>query len=178
MKASKVIEIILNVIIVVLFLDAGITVLLLRHMANEYDAALCGTVILITGVAKILVFIISQAYKTKRFSPLITGVLMVLFSFIFYFGKHNLDTLCFGWGIFEIATCLYEIQDEAFEIKEDKMAIAEIAIDVACIVFGVLLCFELSGGLHVHLIFAGISLLLMSASALVKFIITLVRKKQ
>ena len=47
---------IINLICSLLFLAAGITVLVLRHINPEYDAQLLGTILLVAGFVELLVY--------------------------------------------------------------------------------------------------------------------------
>lgn len=170
MKLSKVIRNVLSLLEVVLFIAAGITVLLLRGAGVQYDRVILGTILIITGSCKFAVFFIEQAYKLPSNFLLISAILMIGFGFIFLFSGTEMETLCFGWGIMEIALGAVEIQTSLFEVKEDKFQIVEIAIALGNIVFGVLLCVRLSNGLNGHLIFMGISFILTGILYLFKHI--------
>ena len=78
----------------------------------------------------------------------------------------------------EIVLGSIETYIDTLQIK-DKEYIAwfELVLNVATVVFGVLLCMHLSEGLTLHIIFLGISLLLHGAIALIKFIGSLREKE-
>ena len=170
MKPITIFHIVLNVIIITLFLTSGITVLLLRQFADDYNRILLGTTLLVAGIVKFIIYFLNKGYKNPRNITIITSIIMIALGIIFFASKKEVEMLCFGWGVVEIVLGLIEVYIDILEIREDKIAILEMVINTATIVFGVLLCIKLSDGLSVHLIFLGISLILLAVIALLKLI--------
>lgn len=177
MKTSKVLELILNIIVVLLFLGAGITVLLLRRLSEEYDSILLGTVLIVVGSARGVIYIISKGYKYRRNITFITSLAMIGLGIVFLVSDRDIETLCFGWGMMELILGSIEVYIDVLELKEDKIAIAEMAINLGTIVFAILLCIKMSEGLTGHLIFLGISLILLAALQTFKLIRSLRSKE-
>ena len=170
MKPITIFQIILNIVIITLFLTSGITVLLLRQFAEEYNRILLGTTLIVAGAVKFIIYFLNKGYKNPKNITIITSIIMISLGVIFFVSEKEIEMLCFGWGVIEIVLGLIEVYIDILEIKEDRIAIFEMVVNVATIVFGVLLCINLSNGLSVHLIFLGISLILLAIIALLKLI--------
>ncbi len=168
MKTSKVIEIILNVIIITLFLGSGIAVLIARYFAAEYDKFFLGTTLMITGGAKLVIYFLNKGYHNPRNITIITALIMISLGILFFAGNQSIEMLCFGWGVTEIVLGMIEVYIDILEIREDKIAALEMVVNFSTIVFGVLLCINLSEGLTTHIIFLGISLILLSIISALK----------
>lgn len=174
MDTKKTLPIILNSIIIALFLASGIITLVLRSSADSYNNILLGSILLVVGFSKAVIYYINLGFKNKHNVSIIGAVLMIGLGFVFLFGNKETEMLCFGWGIMEIALGLIEVYVDVIEIRENnKIAILEVIVNTATIVFGVLLCIHLSSGLTVHLIFLGISLILLGVIATIKLISSL-----
>ena len=170
MKTSTIVQIILNSIIITLFLGSGITVLLLRHFANGYDKYLLGTTLIVSGTAKLIIYYLNKGHKNPRNITIISSGVMIALGALFFISNRDMEMLCFGWGVTEIVLGLIEVYIDLLEVKEDKIAILELVVNATTIVFGALLCINLSNGLTVHLIFLGISLILLAIIAFLKLI--------
>lgn len=177
MKSSKIVQIILNVIVIALFLGAGVTVLVLRRLAESYDSLLLGTVLLVVGGVKGAIYIISKGYKYHRNITFVSALAMISLGIVFLVSDRDMETLCFGWGMMELVLGAIEVYIDILEIKETKIAFAEMAINIGTIVFAILLCIRMSAGLTGHLIFLGVSLILLAALQTFKFIRSLRSKE-
>lgn len=178
MKTSRIVQIILNCLIIAIFLAAGAVILILRHFAYEYDVVLLGTILLISGAARAVVYFINKGYKHPRDITLISSIIMIGLGVVYIVSKKDVEVLCFGWGIMEIVLGSIESYIDTLQIK-DKEYIAwfELVLNVTTVVFGILLCMHLSEGLTLHIIFLGISLLLYGTIALIKFVGSLREKE-
>ena len=170
MKHLNILQIILNILVIVIFLGSGIAILILRGVAEEYDAFVLGMTLLIAGFAKGFIYFINKGFTYNRNITIISSAVMIGLGFVFLFSGRDIEMLCFGWGIMEIVLGAIEVYIDLLEIKEDKIAYLELVVNSATILFGILLCINLTDGLTVHLIFVGISLILLSINAINKFI--------
>ena len=163
MSRKNLFIIIINWICVALFLAAGIVVLVLKHNAAEaYDGIILGAVLLVGGSVKILVYIFSKCYKEPVDISAVVGTVMVALGFVFMFSHYDIETLCFGWGILEAVASGIEIHQSALKIKEHRLAIFEVIISAGTLFFAIILCIKNTDALNGHLIFMGISLILLS----------------
>ena len=64
------------------------------------------------------------------------------------------------------------------EVKHNRLAIIEIAVELATIVFGILLCIKLEEGLTGHLLFMSISLFMIAIMILLEVAPELKRNKE
>ena len=153
---------IINLICSLLFLAAGITVLVLRHINPEYDAQLLGTILLVAGFVELLVYASHYVFKDPSNMIVIAGGIKLALGFVFLFASRDMDSLCFAWGVADIVIACTEIFIISREIKHQPMKGFEIAVAIGDLIFGIILCIKLSHGLTGHLIFLGISLILYS----------------
>ena len=178
MKAKKVIDIILNSIVIILFLGAGIFTLVMKATNDEFDGIILGTILIVAGVAKIISYFLRKGFKHPTNITLVTGIVMIVLAVIFFLDKFDLVSLCLAWGIMEIIIGLTELQVDLFAARKDKWAIGEIVIDLGGITFGVLLTIHLEEGLHAHLIFMGISFILYAALYAIELVRELKEKEE
>ena len=147
---------------VFLFLATGITVIVLKHSATEYDHIILGSVLLVVGSAKIITYFLSSSFKDPRETSVVVGAAMTALGFIFLFSTYDIASLCFGWGILEIVASGIEIHQKSQRVKKEPIVIIEIAIAVGSLIFAILLCVRTTEALNAHLIFLGVSLILIS----------------
>lgn len=162
MKNLKVLQIVLNSLIVLLFLAIGVTIIVLGTTNDQYDNIMLGIFLLLAGFARLAIYFMTRGYAEPVNFNLLSGVAFLVFGIVFLSAPHDLEIMCFGWGIMEIIVGGAEIQSSLFTFKQDKLSILEIIISSGGIIFGVLLCVRMSEALLEHLIFMGISLILMA----------------
>ena len=170
MKTKQVLQIVLNCLVISIFIGAGITVLVLRQLHPNYDAVILGSILLVAGGSRGVIYYINRGYKYTRDITIISALVMVAMGLIFLLSGRDLEMLCFGWGIMEIILGSIEVYIDFLEIKETKIAWLELIVNASTIIFGVLLCIKLYEGLTIHIIFLSISLFLLAIIALIKFI--------
>lgn len=179
MNTKKLFHIILNCLIITIFIGTGIAVLVLRHFANnEYDVVLLGTILIVVGVARAIIYYLNKGYKYPKDITIVSAIIMIGLGIVYLVSKIQIEVLCFGWGIMEIVLGSIETYIDTLEIRERKyIAWFELVVNVATIVFGILLCIHSVEGLTLHIIFLGISLFLYGAIASLKFIGSLKKEK-
>lgn len=173
MKTRHVIDVILSFTVVILFIAAGLTSIIFKNFYESYDGIILGTVLSVAGSARIISYLIRKGWKKASNLNLVTGIAMIALAIVFFLDKFDIQMLCFGWGIMEIVLGLIEIQVAIYQMRKEKIAILEALISIGSIVFGILLCLKLYSGLGGHLIYLGISFILMAALELTVTIRTL-----
>lgn len=161
-----------------LFLATGIVVLILRHNASVYDHIILGSVTLIVGFVKIATYFMSCAFKDPKDISIIVGGAMVALGFIFIFSDYDIASLCFGWGILEIVASGIEIHQKSQMIKHEPLSIVEVVIAVGSLAFAIILCIKTTDALNGHLIFLGISLILLGIYLATNRIIEIIKRKK
>ena len=177
MKTKKLFQYILTSLVILLFIGAGVTVLVLKGVHSEYDKDVLGIILIVVAACKLAICLLNKTFKQSSNFILISSGIMLALGLIFLLSDISIEILCFGWGIMEIVLACVEIQTSIFEIKEDKLQICEIAIAGGSLLFGIILCIKLVNGLNGHLIFMSISLFLMAILTLVRFILDLRNKE-
>ena len=175
MKNKNLLHNILDWVGFVLFLAAGAAVLALKFLYPNNEVKILGTIILIAGFAKLAVYLLVYLKKNPRSVLFISAAAFIVLGFIYTFSGYDYELLCFGWGIVDIVLGVVEIFTSAFELKEDKMQWFEMAIATGGMVFGILLTIELAHGLNAHIIYLGISLILLGALIAAEKVIEKVR---
>ena len=126
MKTSRVIQIILNCLIVSIFFVAATVILILRHFAIEYDGTVLGIILLIAGTARAIVYFMNKGYKYSKDITLISSIIMIGLGVVYLFSEKSLEVLCFGWGIMEIVLGSIESYIDTLEIKEKKHLVLQL----------------------------------------------------
>lgn len=161
MKSRFVLQLIINSIIVLLFLGAGISVFILNHTAEEYSYILLGTISIIVGVCKGVIYLLNGGIHNHKNVTFVTSAGMIFLGLFFFLGNKDIATLCFGWGLMELMIGLIEVYIDILETSEGKKtAPFEMMVNIGTIVFAILLCIKTGDGLKAHLIFLSISLVL------------------
>ena len=171
MKKHGILEIVLHWLCVAIFIGGGIAVLILRHMNPTYEPKMLGVLILVAGIVKVLAYLLFYLRKNPRSVVVISGVSFVILGTLFLVDKYDFEALCLAWGLLDITLGIVEIFTSIFELKEDKLQIFEILVALGGLVFGVLLTIELAHGLTAHIIYLGISLILLACILIAEFII-------
>ena len=162
MKKLKVLQIVLNSIIFLAFLAVGITIIVLGAANDAYDEIMLGIILLLAGVSRIAIYFVNHGYRESVNFNLLVGIAFLIFGIIFLVSKYDIEVMCFGWGVLEIFVGAIEIHSSIYTFKQDKLSAFEIFISIGGIVFGILLCIEKAGGLTGHLIYMGVSIILMA----------------
>lgn len=151
----------------------GILIIIFSNDSFEKNNIFIGSILMVSGVPSLLIFIAAKGHKNFRKFPYLTSsIIAFVIGFIFIiFNEITLEHMFLAVGIFDIIRGLYETVDASLEIKVNKLEILEVLSAVGDIIFGVLLCIELSpGGYRNHLIFMGSALLLVG----IKFLLDLI----
>ena len=175
MENKKLIHNILDWVGFSIFLLSGVAILILKFLFPNNEVNILGAIILIAGFAKLAVYLAVYLKKNPKSVLFIAAIGFIVLGFVYLFSGYDYSLLCFAWGIVDIVLGVVEIFTSAFEIKEDKMQWFEIAIAAGGMVFGILLCIELAHGLNAHIIYLGISLILLAALIAAEQIIEKVR---
>lgn len=169
---------IINWFCVLLLIAAGITVIVLRHRSAQYDEIIIGSVLLVAGFTRIASYFLADIFvDPKNVSPVV-GTAMVVLGFITLFGRYELETICFAWGIMELVASGIEIFQKSQHVKHEPLALIEIAIALGTLTFAIILCIKTTNGLTGHLIFLSISLILLGLYQAAGLIIKAVRGKK
>lgn len=179
MEKKNALDIILNFICAFLFIAAGAATIILCHVNNySYRGLLLGIILIVVSLIKIIKWLVNKQFKDKHCLTLPLCIASLALGILFLTEKINLATLCFVWGFYEITSSLIEIQMAIVEIKHNKLALIELAIELGTIVFGILLCIKLEHGLTGHLLFMSITLFLVAVMILLETAPQLKRKKE
>ena len=121
MKTKRLFHIILNCLIITIFIGTGIAVLVLRYFANnDYDVVLLGTILIVVGVARAIIYYLNQGYKYPKDITIVSAIIMVGLGIVYLVSKIQIEVLCFGWGIMEIVLGSIETYIDTLEIREKK----------------------------------------------------------
>lgn len=161
MSGKKVLDIILGFISAFLFVVGGaLTITLCIINGFTYANMMLGIILVTVSCIKVAHYFLTSGYKDKHNLTLALSVPSLALGIIFLVNKVDISIMCFVWGFYELTSSCIEIQMAANEIKHNKIEIMEIVIEIATIVFAILLCIKLDHGLTGHLIFLSISLFL------------------
>lgn len=176
MNGKRLIDNILNWLSVAAFLGCGIAVLIMRALAEGYDKTLCGTLLIIMGAARLIVYVANYV-RTKPDNPnIISGLSMLAMGIVFIFTPYDIEMLCFAWGVMDIILGAVEALSSAMLVRVSKLEIIDILCAAGGIAFGIILCIKLYEGLTGHIIFLGASFIVLGFALAVHNILHLVRR--
>ena len=119
--------------------------------------------VIIGSIVHLLLYLINEGYRNKVFSCfLILAIIGIIIGILFFICNFTFKTLCILWGVLDIIRGTCEIVFAAPKIKENKLQIIDIIASLIDIVLGILLCIHLNEGLHIHVIFFGVTFILCS----------------
>ena len=179
MENKKVLNIILSFIAAFLFIAAGALTIIFCSVRNfTYENMMLGIILITVSCVKIINYLFKCGYKNPNNLTLALSTASLVLGIIFLVNKVEITVLCFVWGFYEITSSCVEIYIAANEIKHNRLAIMEVAIEIATIVFGILLCIKLEHGLTGHLLFLTISMFLYAILVLLEIAPELSKKKK
>ena len=169
---KKALSLVFGLMSAVLFVIAGVTVLVLCLVHQfQFTGLVLGIILLVVSVIRIIDFMISEKHKDRHNVALLFAIALIVMGILFIAEVRELSMLCFGWGVIDIVLSAIEIQFAVPEIKHNKLCILEVAISCGELLFGILLCIKLESGLTGHLIYLSISLFLLAVLALLEALI-------
>lgn len=158
---------------IIFYLVIGIGVLTISHFDYTERTVLLSTLIILSSVPHILIYIANRA-KT---SYLIIGLVGTAFGILFLCTDlFDADEICMIWGVIDICRGLTEIVNIAPTVRKHKIELIEIAISLGDIIVGTLLCIHLTHGTKLHLIYLGIAFLITAVKNITEYIF--IRRKE
>ena len=179
MNGKKVLDIIFGFLAAFLFIAGGALTIILCGINNfTYANMMLGIILVSVSCIKFAHYFLMARYKDKHNLTLALSIPSLVLGIIFLVNKVDISIMCFVWGFYEITSSCIEIQMAAIEINHNKLAIMEVVIEIATIVFGILLCIKLEHGLTGHLLFLSISLFLYAIMVLLEIAPLLSKKNK
>lgn len=147
----------------VLYIAGGIVVLFLANDAREKNNFLLGTLILVSSIPHLLIFVIQGGLKNDRkYMYLGFAGIGIAIGIVTMFSTHlTLDKVCIMWGTFDICRSTFEIADVIPELKKHKwLELIDLAISLGEIAVAVFLIIEEFSGVKLHLVYFGITFII------------------
>ena len=171
-NVSKRIAKIIYIFSIIFYLTIGIIAFVFAKPENGENVKFLGTLILLSSVPHLLIYIIDRNKQTY----LIIGLVGVVFGVtILATDVFSQDVVCMVWGAIDICRGTTEIISVVPNVRKNKLELIEILVSVGDIVIGILLCVHMSGGIVLHLIYLGIEFIISGAKNIVDYFVE--RKK-
>lgn len=155
---------IIYLVTIITYLICGIVVLLCKNHIFDDGDFLIGILVLISAVPHFFIFVKKGMFKSLlNIAFLTTAIISIVFGVVFMsVSKLTIDQCCLMWGILGIVQAIIELNSAGYEVKRNKFELIEIAVSTGDIVVGILLCIHLKNGIKMHIIYFGITFLLMA----------------
>ena len=171
-NVSKRIAQIIYIFSIIFYLTIGIIAFVFAKPENGGNVKFLGTLILLSSVPHLLIYIIDRNKQTY----LIIGLVGVVFGVtILATDVFSPDVVCMVWGAIDICRGTTEIISVAPNVRKNKLELIEILVSIGDIVIGILLCVHMSGGIVLHLVYLGIEFVISGAKNIVDYFVE--RKK-
>ena len=179
MEKKNTLDIVLAFISAFFYICGGAMTIVLCAVNNfTYTNMILGIILICVSLIKIARWAMAKQFLNKYNLTFALSLASLVLGIIFLVNKVEIEKLCFVWGFYEITSSLIEIQLAVVEVKHNKLAIIEIAVELATIVFGILLCIKLEEGLTGHLLFMSISLFMIAIMILLEVAPELKKNKE
>lgn len=153
MEKSKKLNI-LYLLLVVCYIAIGVFVLIFANDAREKNNEILGTLILLSSVPHLLIFVVQGGLKNSRKYPYLAFAIIGIVIGIVAMSKREmqLDKICIMWGVFDICRSSFETADTIPEIKEHKwLEFVELVLSLGEIAIAILLIIDEFEGIKLHL---------------------------
>ena len=171
-KTSKTIAQLVYLFSIVFYITIGIIAFVFAKPENGENVKFLGTLILLSSVPHLLIYIIDR----KKQTYLIIGLVGIVFGItILATDVFSPDVVCMVWGAIDICRGTTEIISVAPRVKQNKAELIEILVSIGDIVIGIVLCVHMSGGIVLHLVYLGIEFVISGAKNIVDYFVE--RKK-
>lgn len=155
MKQSKILSIILQILSIVIYIAAGIVIVILSGNKEIFDKSVLGWVLIATAIIRAIRALIEKHTITEKPYELTLPMINLGFGFVVLFANLEMQLICLYWGIIEICASSIEMTMAFRIIKRNLISILNVLINVVEFVFGILLCVHLEEGIAIHLVITG-----------------------
>ena len=178
MKTRRVISLIFEILVPVLYLAAGVCIFVFGFMYKDnYTSRILGAMLIGASAIRLYKFLINREFFDVHTIDLSFSLISIAIGFVFFFTT-NIQQTCLIWGLLEILNGGIELGTDLREIKEKPLIWISILISLGEIVFGTLLCIHNEHGIFEHLIFMASTFILTSILVVIELITTRQKKKK
>lgn len=152
-----------SIFLFVLYFGGSIATLIYEYLYQDKTFIGYSILVILASIIHIILYFLNEGYKYKISAYyLVLGILGLSIGIAVAVCNLTFNLLCILWGVLDIVRGIAEIIFSIPNIKRTKLELIDIAVALAEIVLGILLCIHLYDGLHVHILVFGISLMLLS----------------
>ena len=168
MKTRKILTIIFEVLVPVLYLAAGVVIFVMGFLyEGNYTPQLLGALLIAGSACRLYKFLVNREFFDVHTIELSFSLISIAIGFVFFF-KEDIEQNCLIWGLLEILNGGIELGTDLREIKEKPLLWISILISLGEIVFGTLLCIHGEHGIFVHLLYMASTFVLTSIMVVIE----------
>lgn len=168
MKARKILTIIFEVLVPVLYLAAGAVIFIMGFLyEGSYTPQLLGALLIAGSACRLYKFLVNREFFDVHTIDLSFSLISIAIGFVFFF-KEDIEQICLIWGLLEILNGGIELGTDLREIREKPFLWISILISLGEIVFGTLLCIHGEHGIFVHLLYMASTFVLTSIMVVIE----------
>lgn len=173
MRRTGNIQIILELVTIFSNIVIGITILTFMYQGVEANKSYIGSIVLALGATELVGFIsMTDLVKLRNIPNAVVGAAEIILGFLLLFLDIDLSTTCIVWGICNIVFLVAKVVDAGCNlIRQPFLNIFVIILCIAETVFSIFLIAKTTDSLNYHLIFVGISVLVLAVLLVVEFVI-------
>ncbi len=155
-------------------------ILVFAFVPFERNNIYLGSIIIISSITHLATFFLGGGFKNKlKIIDFVSfGLALLVSVFFYFFGFIDLEILVIVWGILDVIRNVAHIVSSVIECRENKLEIIEMAACSIEIVFSILLIFERSSGVTLHLIVMAIAYILCAIKFIIDFAIISYKEKR
>ena len=178
MKFRKVLGLIFEILVPVLYFGVGAAILVGAFVYKDaYTSRLLGAMLIAGAGCRLIKFLVNREFFDVHTIDLSFSLISIAIGFVFCFTEDIVQT-CLIWGLLEILNGGIELGTDLREIREKPLMWVSIIISLGEIVFGALLCIHGEHGILVHLIFMGITFIITAGLVVLELIQTSIKGKK
>lgn len=176
MKARRVISLIFEILVPVLYLATGVCIFVFGFMYKDnYTSRILGAMLIGGSAIRLYKFLINREFFDVHTIDLSFSLMSIAIGFVFFF-TNNIEQTCLIWGLLEILNGGIELGTDLREVREKPLIWVSIFISLGEIVFGTLLCIHGEHGILEHLIFMGSTFVLTAIMVAIELILNSKKK--
>lgn len=164
---SKFVKIV-NIASTIFHILFGIIIFIIAFQHYEVTQLILGMLILIGCIPHFLLYCVDRSKKGYLLLGTI-GVAVALIAIIFK--QFELTHIFIMWGVLDVCRGATEIFDSLPKVKTRKLEIIELLVSTGDIIIGILLCIHLEEGLKLHLIYFGVSFILIGLKYIIEMLV-------
>ncbi len=137
-----------------------------------------GLIMLSTAIPHLVIFLVGRCFKDAfKIVDFVFMIISVVLGVVFIFAPAiPVEIMVLIWASFDIIRGIYHAFNSVVELKHNKLEIIELACDATEIIFSIILIFEKTEGITMHLVVMASTTIVLIVKFIIDFVIEWVRE--